>query len=145
MFSKWLWKLCTLLFARKIGFKFIIVNKPLLGMCPGVLDTETVTSFLGLTQPIITVKATNGMYSLCVHMYLTRIRKENSRLVSFSFFSHVHLCITKQVKISVEFCAYLCWYTYLGQLLWDKLHKILPCSSEKNCKGILMHSHFNFV
>lgn len=72
-----------LLFTRNIGFKFIGVNEPVLGVCPGVcpgvLDRETVTSFSGLMQPIIAVKVVNGTYGLCVCVYLTLIQKENSR------------------------------------------------------------------
>lgn len=35
-----------LLFTRNIGFKFIAVNEPVLGVCPGVLDRGDCHKFL---------------------------------------------------------------------------------------------------
>lgn len=78
MLLKWLWKLCALLFSRKVQFKFIVVNEPVLEAYPGILGTETVTSFSGLTHPIFMVWAANGTYNLTICMYLTLVQKENS-------------------------------------------------------------------
>lgn len=79
MSLEWLWKLCVLLFTSKVQFKFIGMHEPVLEVCPGILGTETVTGFSGLSHPIFMVKAINGTYSLTIWMYLTLVQKENSR------------------------------------------------------------------
>lgn len=64
MFLKWLWKLCVLLLSRKVQFKFIGVSEPVLEACPGILGTEAVISFSGVSHLIFMVKAASGTYTL---------------------------------------------------------------------------------